>query len=213
MPTPRPTLPRSAGLPSSRAAAGGLLVAVSVGLSLHAGASEESAPTTRYLVASEDLPVGHELSGEEVGVVALDLPTDVASHAIGADTDLAGAVTLGPVRRGQLLASSDVLRADPTAGTSTLELSLPVATERALDGRLVPGEVVDVLSTAGTGVEAATERVAAAVRVLAVSAPDDSLARAGIIVVTLAVADDETARALAHAGATAEISIVRGVTR
>jgi Flp pilus assembly protein CpaB len=203
--------PRS---PGSRAVAGGLLVALAVALSLRTAGADDGPPSTRFLIADADLAVGDELRHDDLRSVAIDLPVAQAAHAIRADESLAGAVALGPIRRGQLLASSDVLRAAPETGVEPVrELSIPVSTERALDGRVTSGEIIDVLATTGTGIDAATELVADDVRVLSVGNPDDSLSRAGIVVLTLAVPDDATALALAHAAATADLSIVRGVTR
>jgi Flp pilus assembly protein CpaB len=183
-------------------------------LSLRTASAGDQSPSTHYLIADADLDVGDELRHGDLRSVAIDLPADQAAHAIRSDESLAGAVALGPIRQGQLLASSDVLRAATATGVEPVrELSIPVSTERALDGRVASGEIVDVLATTGTGVDAATELVANDVRVLSVSSPDDSLARAGIVVLTLAVPDDATALALAHAGATGDLSIVRGVTR
>ncbi len=210
---PRPTIPKRSKVPGSRAVVGGLLVAVAVGVTLQAGAAADRPPETSYLVADADLDVGVRLRGSDVGVVAVDLPEPATRHALPAGTDVTGAVALGPIRRGQLLAGSDLLMAPEGTAEPVREVSVPVPAERALDGRLAPGELIDVLATAGTGPDATTERVATSARVLSVGAPDDSLARAGIVVLTLAIATDEEALAIAHASATAELTVVRGAQR
>lgn len=198
-------------LPGPRAVAGGLLVTLSVALTLRVGAASDQSPDTKYLVATTDREVGVRLQPSDFEAVALELPDSVSAAAIPAGEGLVGAVTLGPVAAGQLISPSDVLVASEHASGPVRELSLPIPQERALQGRLVPGEIVDILATTGLGADSETVAVARSARVLAVETSDQSIASAGTVVVTLAVPDDETAIALAHAASTAEVTVVRGV--
>jgi Flp pilus assembly protein CpaB len=100
--------------------------------------------------------------------------------------------------------------ADGGDGAVGREFSFPVDRERAMNGRLQPGESVDVLVTYGTGDSARTLVVAPGVRLLDVTeAGKATLGSNGKVVVTLLLTDAEQLLQAAHASAVGAVTLVR----
>src|SRR5690606_35631452 len=129
-----------------RAVVGGLLVTVALLGVTQAYAHADRPPATGYAVAARTLPPGTVLDPGAVELVAIDLPPALADRAFRSADVLDGAVTLGPLAAGELVQLSQVLPADvaPAAG---VDLSFPVAPERALGGRVQAGERLDLVAT------------------------------------------------------------------
>lgn len=190
------------GLPSGRAVAGGLLVALaSLGAYL-AATGGDGGPSTSFVVARHDLVPGQHLAAEDVELVAVDLPPAQARVTYRSLDALEAAVTRGPVAAGGLLTVADVAPSGQAGAFRELALSLPRA--RALDGALVPGDRVDVVATA----DGASTAVVQHALVLAVSG-DGGGALGGDVVVTLALDDPAVAMHTAHAGAAADVTLLR----
>lgn len=205
-------LRRRRTLPGGRAVVGGFLVALA-GVGTFAGyTSATSADHREYLVARTDLALGHRISRSDLAYVAMDVPGVVARRSFTDPRALLGAVVIGPVARGELVQASDVLgRPGPAAGAGAgREVSFAVESARAVDGRLRPGEFVDVLATYGTGRDAFTTVVLRGARVLDRHEPRGSLGDRRNEIVTLGVATREQAVALAHAVTAGVVTLVRG---
>ncbi|CAN5158982.1 hypothetical protein BH18ACT4_BH18ACT4_14360 [soil metagenome] len=90
-------------LPSGRAVAGGLLVAVAaVGIfSAYRGAADD--PSASFLVARSDLEIGTTLSTSDLELRPVDLPPALAARAYTDVDDLVGGVTVAPLANGDLI--------------------------------------------------------------------------------------------------------------
>jgi flagella basal body P-ring formation protein FlgA len=138
-------LKRRSTLPSGRAVVGGFLIALSA-LGIFAAYSRATAgPTTSYVVARSDIPVGTRLTADDLTLLPMDLPPVVAGSAVFASEEpLVGATTVGPIRRGEIVQTGDVVK--KRSGAEELEISFAIDSSRALAGTLRPGE--EVLRTA-----------------------------------------------------------------
>ena len=206
-PTTARPLRRRRTLPGGRAVVGGFLVALAA-VGIFAGYTNATADTrVRYLVAGDDLPLGHRLTPGDVVAVAMDLPAAVRARSYRSASQLAGSVVIGPVGKGELVQSSDVLAAADGAGDR--QISFPVESARAVNGQLRRGELVDVLATYGTGADAYTVVVVAGARVADRRPSSGSLSDGGDEVVTLAVPAAADTLAVAHAVDAGAVTLVR----
>ena len=200
-------LRRRRGLPGGRAVAGGFLVALAA-VGIFAGYTNATAgPDVRYLVARRDLPLGHAVTPADLEAVAMDLPAGLASRSYRSAPQLAGAVVIGPVGKGELVQSSDVLTGGD--GSGQRQVSFSVESARAVNGQLQRGELVDVVATYGGGGDAYTVVVVAGARVADRTKSQDSLSDRGDEVITLALPASADALAVAHAVNAGEVTLVR----
>lgn len=201
------TVARRATLPNRRAILGGFLVALSALGIFSAYARATAGPTTSYVVARHDVPLGTQLSEDDLVTLPMDLPSAVADHAVFDRTvAVVGATTIGPIRRGELVQAGDLVRKQ--SGPGELEVSFEIGAARALAGGLRPGERVDVLATFGAGNDAYTVVVVQQARVLATASTRSPLST-GSEVISLAVATSDDALALTHAVNAGEVTLVR----
>lgn len=191
---------RPAGLPAPRAVVGGLLVALAGMGTFLTWQRAAATPDRAYAVAARPLSPGDTVTADAVRFQAIDLPAGVAAAAFGAPADLEGRVLLAPVGEGELLQRGVLSDQGDTAPAA--EVSLTLARERAVDGRLAAGDTVDVYATDGGG----TAVVAAGVRVVAVSDAGGSLG-GGELTVTLALTEPPTP--LIDAARRGEVTLVR----
>ncbi|MGH9154322.1 MAG: SAF domain-containing protein, partial [Acidimicrobiales bacterium] len=183
---PPPPVRRRRPLPGGRAVVGGFLVSLSA-VGIFAGYRQATADDTRtYVVASSDLAVGHRIAAGDLDVVRLELPLPLRRLAYRDPGALEGATVLGPVGRGELLQSSDILVGDGPVGGGR-EISFAVEAARAVDGQLRTGELIDVLATFGSGADAYTVVVARRARIADRSDPVGGLTGTGEQVVTLSL--------------------------
>ena len=133
----------------ARMLVGLLLVAISVVASLTLwGATRETVPV---VVVAHDLPAGHVLQHDDLGVAQAKLePGQAALVVAAADLDRVVGRTLGaPVYAGELLASPR-LAAGPVLGPDDAALTLAVRAD-SIYPRLRPGDAVAVLVTRDKG--------------------------------------------------------------
>lgn len=195
-------------LPGGRAITGGLLVALSA-VGVFAAASHTRADKREpFVVARHDLLVGSRVAPADLSVARMQLPPELAGrrafHRMG---DVVGAVVVGPVHAGELVQAGSL--AEHRGPTGQRQVSLPIDAARAVGGRLVAGDVVDVAATLGTGGSAATTWIVRGATVIAVDGQNSSLGDRSHQVVTLALASEPDALALANAVAAGQISLVR----
>lgn len=211
----------------------GLLAAGAVGAALTVVAP--AAPASRpVLAAARDLPAGIVLSGAELAVVRIP-PAVAPDGALDPAAPIDGLVLAGPMRRGEVLTDARLLGPgllDQLAGGSGQGLvAIPVRLADPGVARLLhAGQLVDVLAAAApqldpfAGGALPTEAgpagygparvVAAAVRVIAVSAPEtgdltSATATVGSAepLIVLATTPDAAAE-LANAAAGAALTVV-----
>jgi Flp pilus assembly protein CpaB len=205
---------RTRGLPGSRAVVGALLVtAAAVGV-FAAYLNATATPDTSYVVVQGDVPIGTVLTEPlltdttRFGLLAVDLPPELAANAVPADEALAlaGLRTTAALTAGDLLSRSAL--ADSSVDDDVVALSFEVDVARAVAGSLEPGERVDVAVTYGSAADAYTLYVARNVLVTDIGA-----ARGGIegeaLILTLAVPDDERVLALVQAFNTGQVVVSR----
>jgi Flp pilus assembly protein CpaB len=190
---------------------GGLLVTVAAVLVFAGYAGAQASPTTEVVVASGDLDPGDRITAADVELRTTDVGDDLSARAFDSVDELVGAVVLAPLAEGDLVQGSAVRVAGSGAAQAALpQFSFPVDRDRALNGELRAGELVDILATFGTGSSATTEVLAHRARVLAVqSAGSGSLGSSGRIVLTVALASDDVVVEVAHASQVAAITVVR----
>ena len=201
-------LRRRRGLPGGRAVVGGFLIALeAVGiLAGYTGATADQ--RQRFLVARDDLPIGHRITPSDLGELAMDLPPAVRARATQDHKRLVGAVVIGPLAKGELIQTSDVADVDESGGVG-LQVSFPIESARAVDGRLRVGELVDVLATYDAAGGGQTMVVVRSARVVDRSKPDSTLGEGGKEVITLSVASRSETLAVAHAANAGDVTLVR----
>lgn len=195
--------------PGSRAALGGLLAAIGVGALAWSITDARAEPSSEFVVAVVDLAPGTVITSDDVGLLAVNLPTSIASATFGAgtETEVLGTVVVNPVSAGELVVRSDVRDGVPDAGSIevTFELDVP----RALNGRLHRGEQVDVVATVGTGVSQMTSFVAQGASVIWVEEVGSGGLSSGTAAVTLALDSRAELAAVIAAIDTGDVTLAR----
>jgi len=197
---------RRGRVPAGRAAAGGLLVALAALLAFTAARGGGEPPGRPVVVAARDVPPGTTLTEADLALSRMALPDGWDDRVAGRAAQLVGAVTVAPLRQGDLVQASSVVAAANAPGGFEVAMALPA--DRAVQDRLRPGERVDVLVTFGTGAPARTDVV---VRDALVQQRSVAGGRLGgdQVAVTLAVADQAQVLALTHALRAGEVTLVR----
>jgi Flp pilus assembly protein CpaB len=203
----RPQLPGRRPLPSSRALVGGLLVAVAMLATFALATHHGGGPTQRALVARHRIALGQRLTGADLEVVRVELPDATRAGTFASMSAAVGRVTLSPLAPGDLVERSGLAPTDVAPGQH--ELSIPIDRERALDGDLVPGELVDLLATYGTGDGARTVVVARRVRLVDVDDSHGSLDSAGKLVITIALNNRDDVLPTTHASQVGALTLVQ----
>ena len=202
-PAPRRRIERPHRLPGGRAVVGGLLVALAGVGTLVAWQQASGTPDARYAVATRALRPGEALAAGDVRLVPVDLPRGVAGGAFRDADAVAGRVALGPIAEGELVQAGAL--SEPGSGVPTAEVSFALARDRALDGRLASGDLVDVFVT----VDAGTSLVAERVQVVTVTDGGASFATGAELTVTLALTDPAVRDDLIQAVRAGEVTLVR----
>jgi Flp pilus assembly protein CpaB len=201
------TIRRRGNLPGGRAVVGAFLVTVAaVGL-FAAYLDANAGPRNRYVVATRDLPIGTQLTAADLTTVPVDLPAAQRGRAYDDPDVLVGATVIGSLVRDELIQFSDVAAVSPDQGE---QVSFPVPAERAVGGRIRPGERVDVLATFASGTDAFTSAVVRDAQVLQVDEDEEAvLAGDATVVLTLGLTSPEESLRLVHAVSAGEITVVR----
>ena len=173
------------GLPDSRAAVGGLLVACATVGTWWITAESGRASPTRYVVAAHPIDPGQPIEAEDLRLAPMALPESVAR---GAFTDLpavVGSVALGPIGDGALVQARGIA---PSTGTrSGREISFAVETPWAVDGALHAGDRIDVFATSAEGADDATTKVLSNALVRHLSSTGGGLGESTGLTITVAV--------------------------
>lgn len=209
---PTRTISRRVGLPSGRAVLGAFLVTVAVvGLFASFRRAQEDTRSP-YVVVASTVPAGHQISAADLAVRLLDIG-DLADRTLTDPDGAVGAVAVQTLVPGQLLQDADIVRPGPGApetGDDAYEVSFSLDRSRALGGRLVPGEVVDVIATLDAGGTSCATVVVPKARVIRIGTGDEqTLSARDSLAVTLAVADDAAVLGLVFAVDESDVTIVR----
>ena len=194
------------GLPSTRALAGGFLVAVAAGATFSVASGHR--PEASYVVAARAISAGERLSAGDFRTEPMRLPPPLSGRFTFASTAaLQGTVAVVPLGPGELVQAGDVVS---SSAPGARIVSFPVDPARALNGALAFGDRVDVLATYGTGISATTYPVVRSAKVLAMASPSGGVLGSGSsVVVTLAVHSPSSLLALAQAVNAAQVLLVR----
>jgi len=192
--------------PALRPAVGALLVlTAAVGAFAVSGDGTERATTT-YLTTTRALRPGDRITVDDVAAVAIDLPAAQRAGVVTDSAALRNAVVRLPVGAGALLYESALDRGSGASTTASyLELAVALPAARAVAGRLAPGDRVHVYASN----RERTQLVAEAVTVLDLGTDDGAFVRTGEVLVTLALPDEATARAVAQGAHGDGITLVR----
>ena len=156
-------------------------------------------PSTRYVVAARSLVAGRPVSAADVTTIALDLPPVLRNGAITAPGAVIGHLLLANIAVGELVQRSAVA-ASALAQTGQDEVSFSVDPARSLGDRIVPGDVIDILTTT----DGRTTALARQVRVL-----DRESRGGGGFIYTVGLSDQVTVNAVAAAGVAGSLTLVR----
>ena len=209
---PGPVIASRRGLPSGRAAAGALLVAVAAVGAFVLAAGGDEGPRTSYLVAVAPVEAGAPVDLDDFALRPLGLSPDVAARALADASGLEGATAGRDLAPGDLLSAADLIEA-PTAGGQPTgavhEIAFPVPVDH-ISARTVSGDRVTVLTTASDSGGGDSTKVAVEDGVvLSWAADTDAIGGSGTGVLTLAVDDAVTAIGLAHMVRTGDVTVVR----
>lgn len=200
------TAGRRPTLPNGRAVLGGLLVATAAIGTFAAWSGADAPPSTRYVVAARDLPVGELVEADDVELVALDAPAALADRAFATTQLVIGQRTVAPLRAGELVQRSAVVVPEGTADGH--QVSFAIAPSDALAGTLEEGEAVDLLATYGASATSSTTEVVAAGAVVARLTEGDGTSR-GDVVVLLSLPPSADVLAVTNAIQQGALTIVR----
>jgi hypothetical protein len=195
---------RRMGLPGARAIVGGLLVAIA-GVCTFAAWQQAAGPAdTSYAVAARPILPGQSLTAADVRLEALELPDGLAAAAFSDASAIEGRVALGPIGDGELVQVGQV--SEPGPASPAAELSFSIARDRAIDGRLRSGDLVDVFVTDDAG----TTAVAEGMQIVDAAAQDGgAFGTSGELTITLTVADPALREPLIQAVRAGEVTLVR----
>lgn len=212
---PHRSIGRRGGLPSGRAVVGALLVTLAVvGLFASYRRSQDDTGSP-YVIVASTVPAGAVITDADLAIRALDLG-ELAGRTFTTKAAVVGSVAVQTLVPGQLLQEANVLPASPgtdpeaDSGSAGFEISFSLDRSRALDGRLVPGEVVDVLATINTSGQSCTTVVAPKARVVRIGRGDgEVLTNRTDFSVTLAIDDADSVLGVAYAVDESDVTIVR----
>ena len=190
-------------VPSGRAVAGALLVALAmVGAYVLATGERHHRPPD-VVVAARAIAAGTRLRASDLAVVPAELGGALLAATFHDPAAVAGRVVATRLSPGDLVQASAL---EPAAGTVAVhEVALSLAPERTLASDLVTGDIVSVLATQ----DGCTSVVAATAVVQAISKASQTVT-SGNQLVRLSLATDSEVIAVVHAQRTGEITLTRG---
>jgi len=194
-------------IPRQRAVLGGFLIALAAALAFLASSRGSATPSTSIVIARHTLTPGSKLTAADVEMVSIPLGGTLAAHGFDSLDALIGASTLAPVDTGELIQRSAVRTT--TAGAEP-GFSFPIDREHAVGGDLMPGDIVDVLATFGSGIDAETAVLARSVRLSDIADTDpSSVSGSGRLIITATFASADQVLDIAHAAQVAALTLIR----
>jgi Flp pilus assembly protein CpaB len=163
-----------------------------------------------YVVARHTLAVGQRISAADLTTASMVLSPAIGSELAFRDPGrLVGALVVGPVQAGELIQASSVVAGTDASGDR--QLSFPIAADRAVDGTLKVGDLVDVLATYGSGADATTVAVVHQAEVVSRSDASATLDPTGgtTETITLGLPRSADSLAVAHAVDAGQVMLVR----
>jgi hypothetical protein len=140
----------------------------------------------------------------------VQVPDDVRSTLFASPAEVEGAIALAPLAPGQAVARTAVRTGPAGDGAASHDLSFALERDRALNGRIQAGELVDLVATYGSGAEATTEIVARGARVIELDAPSSGgVGSTGTVVLTVAFGSEADVLRAANALEVASVTLTR----
>ena len=195
---------RRPGLPGGRAALGGLLITVAALGVFLAYRRAEGGPSTRVVVASQEIHVGTVIGEDDVQVILADLPATTSATSFRTAAAVIGHVALGPIAAGEIVQAGSIT-ADRSASEAT-EIALTLPRAQIAVGHLQEGDRVDVFVTYDDHTESVVRR---ATVVLIGTGRDRSLTSDRELTVVVTIPSGDAVAALVHALRTGEVTVVR----
>ncbi len=194
-------------LPSARAAVGALLCVLAALLTFVAYRQAQQPPTTKYLVAINEMEPGAALTIADFREEAITLPPEVAARSFSSFAQVENAFLLGPIQQGELLQASNLVRR--AGGPGSHEWSFSIESINAAGGRIRVGERIQILGTTTTEGSSVTEVVNPNALVIGLDRTDPNPFR-GSLSILLALTSDEEVFRLETAKNTQKLTVVRG---
>jgi Flp pilus assembly protein CpaB len=197
-------LRRRRALPSGRAVAGGLLVAVAAIAIFWSYTRFSDGPRRAYVVVRNPVRIGARIKASDLGRQPMDLPLSVRRLAFDRPDQLVGTTAVAPLVAGQLVQRGDVQQ---VGSGRAREVTFTV--DRGHTSAVVaPGEYVDVVATTGNGDQAKARMVMRHVLVIGFAGNRGTFTD-GAYQVTVAVDNEPDALALTAATQSAKVSLLR----
>lgn len=187
---------------------GGFLVAAAAVGVFAAYLNATSGPDHSWVVVTEPVTAGQQLEPHHLGLVGIDLPTELQGRAFVDPEEVIGAVATAPIAEYDLVLATHLVDG---RGAGHEHMSFSIDPAEAVAGRLQPGDRVDVLATYRG--DEGTEQVGADVLVLDVDDGSGGIADGGDLVLTVALEPGADTLALAHAASQADLRLVRVTSR
>jgi hypothetical protein len=194
-------------LPRGRAVVGGLLVALAaVGLLLaHQAATRHQ--VTNWLVARHPIQAGARIRSTDVAFAPMDLYSGTAERAFRSSVGVLGATAKTDMATGELVQRSDV-GSRRTATGPARRLTLDLTPAQALDGSVVGGDRVDIVSSGDD--PGTTKVIAHRVLVVSVRHPTAGLGSTDAVRLTLVVDNEATAGAVIDGALHGKVTLLTG---
>jgi Flp pilus assembly protein CpaB len=198
------TLRRQRSLPSGRAVAGGLLVAIAAIGIFWAYTRFSEGPRHAYVVLRNPVRVGARIKAADLQLQKMDLPVSLQRQAFDAPGQLVGTTAIAPLVAGQLVQQGDV---EKVGSGRAREVTFTV--DRAhTSGVVAAGEYVDVIATYGAGEQTKSQMVMRHVLVIGFAGNRGTFTD-GAYQVSVAVESEADALKLTAATQGAKVSLLR----
>lgn len=191
-------------LPTGRAIAGGLLVAIAA-LGIFAAHRAATARELRsWVVVDRAVPAGTVIEASDLVLAPMELHAITTRRAVADPDRVIGRVALVQLERGDLV--TDGLTAESGHGGPGRRLGLSLGSAAALGGDLSPGDRVDVVALPDGDQPSAV--VVRGALVSDLEAAEDGIGSGADLRVNLVVADEESARRVLDAHSRGGVSLI-----
>jgi Flp pilus assembly protein CpaB len=196
-----------AALPRGRAVVGGLLVALAgIGLLLaHQAATHRQ--VTSWLIARHDIQAGARIGNADVAFAPMDLYSGTEHEAFRTPRGVVGATARTDIAAGELLQRGAIGSGHAVSGPAR-RLTLDLTPAQALDGSLVSGDRVDIVSSGDD--PGTTSVIAHRVLVVSVRHPTAGLGSNDEVRLTLVVSDETVAKSVIDGALHGKITLLSG---
>jgi Flp pilus assembly protein CpaB len=204
----RPVIRRGV-TPNGRAVAGGLLVTIAVLGLFAAYRSTTRVPTVDYLIARRLLPAGRVIGPDDLALAPMLLHPSAAGHAFTRPSDVIGKVAVIDLDDGALIQRDHL--AERAGAEKGRRLAIELEPAQALNGRIEPGDRVDVVATPTGGSPASIIQRDALVTHVDGLGDGDGVEVGGSgarVTVTLVVPDEDASRRIVDARAHGTVTLI-----